>query len=62
MSRQNKAAKRKIVAKQFTATRKSGGKGPSSTTSSHGKKNAWWQRGSYTQFAKGGKRDRPDAS
>ena len=54
MSRNNKNAQRIRAAKEMSALRKSGGKGPSSTTPKHGKKNAWWQiYRSYSEFIKG---------
>lgn len=37
MSRQSKAAKKKVEAKQWTKIRKDGGKGPARTTPKHGK-------------------------
>lgn len=37
MSRQNKAAKKRAEAKQWTKIRKDGGKGPARTTPKHGK-------------------------
>lgn len=39
MSRQNKAKQKAIIAKQYSEIRKTGGKGPSSTTPKHGKVN-----------------------
>jgi hypothetical protein len=38
MSRQSKEAKKKIIAKQYTAIRKGGGKGPAATVPKHGKR------------------------
>lgn len=58
MSRNNKNATRNKQAKEVTARRKNGNKGPSETKAQHGKKNAWWQRGSYSQFIRGGNRKR----
>lgn len=39
MSRQSKAAKKKVEAKQWTKIRKDGGSGPARTTPKHGKVN-----------------------
>lgn len=39
MSRQSKAAKKKVEAKQWTKIRKEGGSGPARTTPKHGKIN-----------------------
>lgn len=44
MSRQSKAAKKNKTAKQFSETRKNGGKGPAKTTPVHGKKNVNWKK------------------
>ena len=44
MSRKSKAAKNAERAKQFSAMRKSGGKGPAKTTPLHGKKNVTWKK------------------
>lgn len=44
MSRNSKNARRNQEAKQWSATRKGGGKGPSRTEPKHGKKNAWFQQ------------------
>jgi hypothetical protein len=38
MSRNSKQAKKKVLAKQFTAIRKGGGNGSAKTTPKHGKK------------------------
>jgi len=43
MSRQSKAAKRKLIAQQFTALRKAGDKGPSKTKPAHGKIRVEWR-------------------
>lgn len=57
MSRNNKNAKRIQAAREMSATRTAGGKGPSSTTPKHGKKNAWWQKfRSYAEFVSGPKK------
>lgn len=45
MSKNAKTVRKLKVAKDYSAQRKGGGKGPSATTPKHGKKNAWWQRG-----------------
>ena len=44
MSRQNKAAKKKVLAAQFTALHLKGEKGPSRTEPKHGKKNVQWKK------------------
>ena len=55
MSKNSKNAKRIQAAREMSATRKNGGKGPSKTEPKHGKKNAWWQKfKSYSDFIKGG--------
>lgn len=57
MSRQSKQAKRLQAAREMSKLHVSGGKGPSSTTPKHGKKNAWWQKfRSYADFIKGPKK------
>lgn len=57
MSRNSKGAKRNKAAKEMSALRVSGGKGPARTTPQHGKKNAWWQKfPSYGAFIRGGKK------
>lgn len=57
MSKNSKNAKRNALAKQFSAQRKAGNKGPSQTTPKHGKKNAWWQKfRSYSDYIKGSKK------
>ena len=57
MSRNSKNAKRIKAAKEMSAQRTNGTKGPSKTTPSHGKKNAWWQKfPSYKAYLAGGKR------
>ena len=43
MSRQSKAAKRKLIAQQFTSLRKAGDKGPSQTKPAHGKIRVEWR-------------------
>ncbi len=55
MSKNSKNAQRIKAAKDMSATRKNGGKGPSKTTPKHGKTRAWWQTGDrlYRSFAKG---------
>lgn len=54
MSKNNKNAQRIRQAREMSALRKSGGKGPSRTTPKHGKKNAWWQvYRSYSEYIKG---------
>lgn len=59
MSHNNKNARRIAAAREISKTRVGGGSGPSSTTPKHGKKNAWWQRfRSYSEFMKGGKKQR----
>lgn len=59
MSKNNKNARRIATAREISKTRKGGGSGPSSTTPKHGKKNAWWHRlRSYSEFIKGGKKQR----
>lgn len=42
MSRQSKNARNKIIAKQFSEIRKSGGSGPARTTPAHGKIHTLW--------------------
>ena len=42
MSRQSKAAKKRVIAKQFTAIRKGGGKGPSKTKKLTKKVRTWF--------------------
>lgn len=47
MSKANKARQKAIIAKQFTATRKAGGKGPAKTQPKHGKQRMnrdFWKR------------------
>lgn len=43
MSRQSKAIKKKVEAKQFSKIRMDGGHGPSQTTPKHGKKKSKWE-------------------
>lgn len=43
MSRNNKNAKRAIAAREMSAKRVAGGKGPAKTNPVHGKKKAWFQ-------------------
>ena len=43
MSRQSKAAKKKVLAKQFTAIHKGGSKGPSATKKQTKKVNTWFR-------------------
>jgi hypothetical protein len=57
MSRNSKNAKNLAKARSITLLHKSGEKGPSNTGTSK-KKNAWWQRGDYSSFAKGKDKDR----
>lgn len=45
MSANSKRSKQNRVAKEWSAQRKGGRKGPKATTPKHGKKNAWHQRG-----------------
>lgn len=45
MSRQSKNAKKKLIAKQFTEIRKSGGHGPEKTKAVHGKVNVNRKKG-----------------
>ncbi len=45
MSRQSKQAKKMVLAKQATAQRKGGNRGPSQTTTSHGKVHTWSRMG-----------------
>lgn len=42
MSRQSKAAKKRVLAKQFTAIHKGGSKGPSHTTKKSKKVKTWY--------------------
>lgn len=44
MSRNNKNARLKALAKEFSKARKSGSRGPSKTVAKHGKRRAWWQK------------------
>ena len=54
MSRQNKNARNRAIAKQFSEARKAGRKGPTRTQAKHGKTKAWWQvYGSYAEFVNG---------
>lgn len=43
MSKNNKNAKRLVAAREMSAKRVAGGKGPAKTTPVHGKKKAWFQ-------------------
>jgi hypothetical protein len=45
MSRQSKNRRKAVIAKQFTATRKSGGSGPATTTKVNKKVHTWWRKG-----------------
>lgn len=56
MSRNSKNAKRNQAAKEMSKARLAGNPGPSRTQAKHGKKNAWWQKGDYATFVKGGKK------
>lgn len=44
MSKNSKNAKRMIAAREMSAKRVAGGKGPAKTQAVHGKKNAWFQK------------------
>jgi hypothetical protein len=56
MSRNSKNAKRIQAAKEMSKARQGGSPGPARTQAKHGKKNAWWQKGDYSSFVKGGKK------
>ena len=56
MSRNNKNAARIAARKAMSKVRLGGGAGPARTSPQHGKKNAWWQKGDYKTFVKGGKK------
>lgn len=57
MSRNSKNASRIKAAKEMSALRTKGGKGPAKTTPKHGKTRAWWQKyDSYKAFCSGGKK------
>lgn len=58
MSRNSKNARRIAARKEMSKLRLGGGAGPARTAAKHGKKNAWWQRGSYSTFIKGGAKGR----
>jgi hypothetical protein len=61
MSRNSKTAKRLVAAKQISAQRKNGNKGPAATTPKHNKKKAWWQMfPSYGAYLRGGKRQKAE--
>lgn len=60
MSRNNKNAREHAIARQMSARRKNGNKGPEKTEAKHGKKNAWWQKfKTYGAYIAGGKRAQP---
>ena len=61
MSRNSKNATRKAQAKVITAMHLRGEKGSANTGSSK-KKNAWWMKGDYATFIKGGKKPREGAA
>lgn len=59
MTKANKQAKRKVIAKAFSEARKRGEKGPCKTRTSDTfkKKNCWWQKfPSYSAYISGGKK------
>jgi hypothetical protein len=51
MSKNTKNAKRMIAAREMSAKRVAGGKGPAKTQPVHGKRNAWFQKfDTYREF------------
>jgi hypothetical protein len=57
MSRNSKNSARIRKAREVAIMHKNGEKG-SATTGASKKKNAWWQKGDYAAFVKGGKKTR----
>jgi hypothetical protein len=58
MSRNSKNARNLAKAREITVLHKNGGKGPAKTAPQHGKKKAWWQLGSHSDFVRGSKKSK----